>query len=217
MLRKLFSDDSIQTEYDRSNGFTRIGDVLNNYRRSTQAKTASLRAILGRIELFDEPQIAIAVGPRLAITGSHKVFIVHGHDNEIKTSVARLVEGLGLNAVILHEQTDGGKTIIEKLETLSASAAYAVVLLTPDDFGHVKNKPDASRARARQNVILELGLFIGLIGRARVCALVKGDLERPSDLDGVVYTPIDDGGSWKYKLAKEMQAAGLKVDMNEVR
>jgi predicted nucleotide-binding protein len=92
--------------------------------------------------------------------------------------------------------------------------AFAVILLTPDDIGGVAMDPPQLRSRARQNVVLELGLFIGALGRGRVCALHKGDLELPSDFDGVVYVPMDAAGGWRLLLAREMKQAGLAIDMN---
>ncbi|MBI2861494.1 MAG: nucleotide-binding protein [Chloroflexi bacterium] len=142
-----------------------------------------------------------------------KVFIVHGHDELAKESVARLVEKLDFKAIVLHEQPDQGRTIIEKFENY-ADAAFAVVLLTPDDFGG--ESADALRPRARQNVILEMGFFIGRLGRNRVCALEKGDIERPSDLSGVIWIRMDAEGAWKLLLGKEMREAGLSVDLNKI-
>lgn len=88
------------------------------------------------------------------------------------------------------------------------------VLLTPDDLGTPKDRRDDLKPRARQNVIFELGFFIGRLGRSKVCALVKGNVETPSDYDGVVYTELDDAGGWKTKLTQELKAAGLNIDAN---
>ena len=115
-----------------------------------------------------------------------KVFLVHGRDESAREGTARFLEKLGLEAIILHEQPNAGRTIIEKVETF-AGVAFAVVLLTPDDVGGIASNPPALNPRARQNVILELGYFIGRLGRAHVAALLKGDVEKPSDYDGVVY------------------------------
>jgi predicted nucleotide-binding protein len=145
-----------------------------------------------------------------------RVFIVHGHDEEAKHSVARVVEKLGLEAIILHEQVSRHSTIIEKLE-VNSDVVFAVVLLTPDDIGaSKKDGKDRVQERARQNVILELGYFIGRLGRSNVCALYKEGVEIPSDFSGVVYTPMDSGGAWRYMLAKELKAAGLDVDLNKL-
>ena len=140
-----------------------------------------------------------------------KVFIVHGHDEEIKVSVARMIEKLGLEPVVLHEQPSKGKTIIEKFEAYS-DVDFAIILLTPDDFGGSNLDKNMVSNRARQNVILELGFFLGKLGREKVCALHKGDLEIPSDFSGVLWIPIDTNGAWKYTVAREMKATGFNID-----
>lgn len=143
-----------------------------------------------------------------------KVFIVHGHDELSRETVARFISALELDPIILHEQANQGNTIIEKLET-HIRVDFAVVLLTPDDIGYPADDPKQARPRARQNVILELGLFLGSLSRKRVCALYKGDVEIPSDYSGVLFIPMDNAGAWKLKLAKEMKQAGMDVDMNK--
>ena len=107
-----------------------------------------------------------------------------------------------------------GRTIIEKFEAY-ADVEFAVVILSADDIGGMSR--DALRPRARQNVILELGFFIGRLGRERVAALRPGDLEEPADVTGIVYTPMDPAGAWKTKLGQELRAAGLRVDLNDIR
>ncbi len=149
-------------------------------------------------------------------TTSNKVFIVNGHDSLAKTEVARAIEKLALEAIILHEQANEGKTVIEKFERDASQVGFAVVILTPDDIGYPKNKPDDQKPRARQNVILELGYFSGILGRENVCVLYKDEVEIPSDYLGVVYINMDDEGSWKFKLAKELKQAGLQLDLNKL-
>ena len=146
---------------------------------------------------------------------SNRVFVVHGHDEAARETVARFLEGLGLEPVILHEQANRGRTIIEKFED-HADVAFAVVLLTPDDEGRLGDGKSELNPRARQNVILELGFFLGKLGRKQVCSLVKGDVETPSDYDGVVYTKLDDSNGWKMKLVQELKAARFDVDANRV-
>lgn len=145
-------------------------------------------------------------------TGS-KVFLVHGHDDGMKETVARFLEKLNLEVVIFHEHTDGGRTIIEKLEDLSEDVGFAVVLMTPDDVGRAV-KEEELLPRARQNVILELGYFLGKLRRPRVAVLYSGGVEFPSDYDGVLYTELDERGIWRDKLKRELRAAGLPVDPN---
>ncbi|MDO8684400.1 MAG: DUF2321 domain-containing protein [Armatimonadota bacterium] len=145
---------------------------------------------------------------------SRKVFVVHGHDNGAKESVARLLEKIGLEPVILHEKANQGRTLIEKIEHYS-DVGFAVVLLTPDDEGHPKSKPDKKKDRARQNVILELGFFFGRLGRKKVCVLYKEGVECPSDIHGIVYLPMDSEDAWKSKLAKEILAAEIDIDISK--
>ncbi|WP_292135436.1 nucleotide-binding protein [Brevundimonas sp.] len=133
---------------------------------------------------------------------------------EPRETLARFLEFIGLVPIILHEQASKGMTIPEKL-TAYSSVGFAVVLLTPDDVGRAKKDTD-DKDRARQNVILELGYFVGRLGRSRVCALRKGDVEIPSDYLGVVYTELDAAGGWKQSLAQELEAAGYDIDWNKV-
>jgi predicted nucleotide-binding protein len=144
----------------------------------------------------------------------HRVFLVHGHDEKILHESARFLEKLQQDIVILREQPNKGRTIIEKFEDY-ADVGFAIVLLTADDRGGKAANPyEEQKRRARQNVILELGYFLGRLGRNRVCALFAPGVEIPSDYSGVLYVPLDDQGAWRLSLAKEMKAAGLSIDMN---
>lgn len=142
-----------------------------------------------------------------------KVFIVHGHDDLLKIEVARFIEKLGLEAIILHEQASSGNTIIEKIEEHS-NVGFGIVLYTPCDIGAKKDEKPNLKERARQNVVFEHGYLIGKIGRRNVCALVKGNIEKPNDISGVVY--ISTTEEWKLSLAKELRNSGYEIDMNLV-
>ncbi len=146
---------------------------------------------------------------------TNKIFIVHGRDESPKSMVARFLENLGLEPVILAEQPSRGRTIIEKFEQ-HAQVGFAIALLTPDDAGSLQGDENNLNPRARQNVIFELGFFIGRIGRERVCALTKGDVEIPSDYAGVVYIPFDDSGGWEMRLIQELKSVGFPIDANRV-
>jgi len=137
-----------------------------------------------------------------------KVFIVHGHDDAALQAVARYLEKLKLEAIVLREQPDQGRTIIEKFEDYASEVGFAVVLLTPDDLAGAAAMPSQT-SRARQNVIFELGYFVGKLGRGRACLLRKGEVEIPSDLYGVIYSEMDPREGWKLKLAREFAAANL--------
>jgi predicted nucleotide-binding protein len=187
---------------------------------SWQTGLKQAATILG--EAIEEAEVHVApITSSSRIEGSpresrhtNKAFVVHGHDEAARESVARFLEKLGVRAVILHEQATGGRTLIEKLEHYS-SVDFAVVLLTPDDLVAASNS-EIPQPRARQNVVLELGYFFGKLGRGHVCALYKGPLELPSDVIGVGYVPLDEAGGWRLSLAKELRAAGFTIDMNQV-
>lgn len=170
----------------------------------------SLQGICSRLELY-EPTSTFSQSL------SNEIFIVHGRDDGTKETVARFVEQLGLKATILHEQPNEGRTIIEKLEDCASRAGFAIVLLTPDDIGALKdNVEEGSKPRARQNVVFELAYFMGKLGRKRVCPLTKGEIEKPSDIDGIVYVTMEDADGWKLKLGQEMKNAGFPIDMNRI-
>nr|WP_245436894.1 MULTISPECIES: nucleotide-binding protein [Rhizobium] len=153
--------------------------------------------------------------PRSTMPASNKVFIVHGHDEGALDKLARFLEKLKLDVIVLKEQPNQGRTIIEKYEDCAGEVGFAVVLLTPDDVGSSVAAPGHAQ-RARQNVIFELGYFSGKLGRGKVCLLRKGDVEIPSDLFGVVYTDMDSSDGWKMALVKELKAAKLEFDPNRV-
>lgn len=143
---------------------------------------------------------------------SHRVFVVHGHDEGARETVARFLMQLGFDPIILHEQANQGRTVMEKVEA-HGEVGFAVVLLTPDDEGCAKG--GTPEPRARQNVLLELGYFLGRLGRAKVCALKRGTVEIPSDFAGVVWESMD-GNGWKQALGRELEAAGHEIDWNKV-
>lgn len=138
-----------------------------------------------------------------------QVFIVHGHDEIAKFDLANFVSGLGLEPIILHLQASSGRTIIEKIEHYS-NVGFGVVLYTPCDVG-AKAGTLTSSYRARQNVVFEHGYLIGKLGRSRVSAVVKGQIETPNDISGVVYVAMDDGGNWQEELKKELRSVGYNV------
>lgn len=141
-----------------------------------------------------------------------KVFIVHGRDNEVKQEVARFIEKIGLQSIILHEQASAGMTIIEKIERYANDADFALVLYTPCDHGRgVHETKVPARNRARQNVVFEHGYLMAKLGRENVCALVKGEIETPNDISGVVYVGFDAQGAWKSEVSKELAACGYDI------
>lgn len=146
---------------------------------------------------------------------SKRIFIVHGRNNELKETTARFLEKLELTPIILHEQPNQGKTIIEKFEDYS-DVGFALVLMTPDDMGYLVNEESSAKHRARQNVVFELGYFIGKLGRTHVAAIVKGNIEIPTDISGILYIGVDNSDAWKMMLAKEIKGAGYNIDLNKL-
>ena len=142
-----------------------------------------------------------------------KVFIVHGRDNEAKFEVSRFIENLGLEPIILHEQASLGKTIIEKIEHYANDADFAIILYTPCDNGRgIHESNVAPKNRARQNVIFEHGYLMSKLGRENVCALVKGDIETPNDISGVVYINLNPYEGWKRAVSKELESCGYTIN-----
>ena len=187
------------------------------YVNGLESVDASLESMIEEIEEHweDEEKVQDASSPRKDVQiDSKRVFLVHGRDEGPKHEVARFITKLGLEPVILDEQADRGRTIIAKFKEEAQEVGFAVVLLTPDDEGRLRDSDIELIPRARQNVIFELGYFAGALGRKYVCAMTKGDVEIPSDYDGVVYIPLDNSGGWKLSLVKELKAAGFDVDAN---
>ena len=146
-----------------------------------------------------------------------KVFIVHGRNEVVKIDVARFLEQMGISPIILHEQASQGKTIIEKIEEYS-NVGYGIVLYTPCDKGGLADcEYSKLKPRARQNVVFEHGYLIGKLGRNRVCALMKDDVESPNDISGILYIKYQNNNdAWKLELAKELKQAGYNIDLNKL-
>lgn len=201
-----------------ANRFRELGveGFLENWNNCRDRQVGHLEGLAVRLADMNSqkesvvPQNSVATPP---IHQSKKVFVVHGHDNEAKETVARFIERLRLLPIVLHEQPNSGRTIIEKFEVFS-DVGFAVVLLTPDDIGAPSAEPKNIKPRARQNVILELGYFMGKLSRFRVCALYKQGVEIPSDYQGVLYIELDPAGAWKKKLAQELVEANFSIDLD---
>ncbi len=190
-----------------------LHQIQEGYVRGINAAVGKLTTI---IEIFQERIDETVLEPAVSCRApGRKVFIVHGHDEAAKEQVARFLDQIQLEPIILHEQPNEGRTIIEKFEQ-NADVDFAVVLLTPDDVGHAVGGDQKPNPRARQNVIFELGFFVSSLTRSKVVALYKGGVEIPSDYHGVLYTKMDDAQGWKLDIAREIKRAGIAIDMNLV-
>jgi len=147
---------------------------------------------------------------------NNKVFIVYGHDIEAREQLELLLRRMKLEPVILQNLPIAGDTIIEKLEQ-NIDVRYACVLLTPDDEGYQVGTPKEKKFRARQNVILELGMFLVRLGRKRVAILHKGSLELPSDINGLIYIKFNKRvDEVKERLGAELQEAGFPINIKDL-
>ena len=184
--------------------------------------TAIVEVAIYQLEVATHPVMADfehAVGPdeQRRVTPGGPIFVVHGHADGRKYELVRLLDRtVNVPAIVLHEQANKGGTILEKFERHAQSASFAVVLLTGDDEGRLRAGDKPLAPRGRQNVIFELGVFIGLLGRERVVVLRDPDVEEPSDLSGLMYIPLDDAGAWRTSLLKELTEAGIKVDYSRI-
>ncbi len=215
LLSRLFDNSSIAGEFKKplpSYIMPSLQQHINSFHDHLQRKITILESVIQRLDLYDEK---LNNNIPNSLDYGQDIFVVHGHDEAAKEAVSRFVEKLGLNAIILNEKPSTGLTIIEKFEKYS-DVGFAVVLLTPDDIGGIKEKLSEIKPRARQNVIFELGYFFGKLGRQHVLAIYKEEVDLPTDIDGVIYVPMDIAGAWRYKLANEMRAIGFSIDMNEI-
>lgn len=171
-----------------------------------------LASVRDRLDVYEQVQAEPTARQRGGASGEGPIFLVHGHNIERREVVRRFMERIsGRDVVVLDEQANEGRDVLGKLLDHAVSTSFAVVLLTGDDEGVKKGGPHAPRAR--QNVVLELGLFLGLLGRTGVVALYEPGVEIPSDFSGVLYIETT-GEGWQIGLAREMKAAGLDVSLD---
>lgn len=185
----------------------------NHYVKSLQTQIKLLEGLIESLET----EMTINTGEQIQekrVKYGRRIFLVHGRNERFLHETARYLEKLKLEIIILRDQPNEGRTIIEKFIDYS-NAGFAIVLLSDDDRGGSKDTTyEEQNLRARQNVIFELGFFIGKLGRKRVCALYIPGVDIPSDYEGVLFIPFDEQGGWRLKIAREIKAAGLSVDMN---
>jgi len=219
IIRNVFGDSSKYLKDFNEIGFFPIyGDLFDECWTSGKSSMLNLlKTMIEDIELFDNSIKGGGV-PKINAKLSNQIFVVHGHNEAMKQDVARVLEKLDIDPIILHEKPNEGRTIIEKFTDYS-SVSFAVVLLSPDDMGYAKDQqPIDAKPRARQNVIFELGFFIGKLGRKNIYVLYQEetDFEMPSDYKGVLYTPYDTSGTWKFELIKELKNCGYDIDANKL-
>jgi predicted nucleotide-binding protein len=225
-LRSLYTTSEPADEFDQTPGIGVISlmerplsrdlaDAVGDVRRQVNT-VVSLRERLEFIPAPAETESQLGERPKKAGNDDPQIFVVHGHSDAFKERVIRQLEKAGPHPVtVLHEQPNSGKTLIEKFEEYASRSDFAVVLLTADDVGASQKEPSNLTPRARQNVIFELGYFVGTLGRSHVAVLYEDGVELPSDYKGIVYISLVDE-TWRYKLLQELRATGLDYDLNEI-
>jgi len=202
-----------------------IDDIIKVYKEDIGRLKNQMQTDIERVDLMKcdvQKDATKSIEPKKL---SQEIFIVHGHNEEMKQTVARVVSQLGLSPIILHEQPNGGRTIIEKFERNAEDIHFAIILLSADDLAAsdrdlsgVKDEElrQHLEKRARQNVVFEMGYFAGKLSRANVFFLLQDGVAKPGDLDGIVYTAYDAARAWRFELVKELKNAGYKVSADQV-
>lgn len=224
VARKVFVDQDLADTIEYMGPSVAFGGM--SWQQYAQQSRDDLRGELNRVVSLQE-RLLLATEPGANTQadstsstrpdGPPAIFVVHGHDTTWREQVARFLERVTeqeTDVVILHERPNEGRTLIEKFETYAGRSSYAVVLATGDDRGGIRDGDDDSLTpRARQNVVFEMGFFFGSLGRSRVAVLHEAGVEKPTDIDGLVYIPLDH--DWKIRLARELNAADIQADLSK--
>lgn len=213
-LRNVYGENSLEYKNFDKMSFSplifSLGEPQSTFIKSCQNQLKRVKFIFNEYLKEMENEVEATVENIQYSNLNSKIFIVHGHDKALRQEVARIIEKQGLEPIILNEQTNQGRTIIEKIEYYSDVQA-AICLFTPDDEGKSKKETEYNN-RARQNVVFETGYFLGKLGRNRLVIIAEPPLELPSDMQGVVYTNVN----WEFELLKELKAMGYTIDLNKL-
>jgi predicted nucleotide-binding protein len=213
------------------------GEKVTSEKRLPNETGTQLRTVAGAIvNVFDTGRVQVqgkrqdeiqrlltggadTAPARAAAKEKRSVFVVYGHDQHSRDQLEAMLRRWQLDPLILDQLPTEGQTIIEKLEGAIAECDFGVVLATPDDEGHRAGRSDEKTFRARQNVVLEMGMLLSKLGRKHVAVLLKDqtDMERPSDIQGLIYIPFkDDVKEVAVPLAKAMDAVGYNIDISRL-
>lgn len=208
LLERLFDDEIVLREY-RQRCPTWMDEDPATTDDSHQAVQEQVHRLVRYLELLEADVTAAEdVPPPTTIEKAPTIFVVHGRDDGSKQAVVTFLQDCGLHPTVLNEQANRGRTILQKLEDYG-DVRHAVVILAADDEGRLCRPGESYCARARQNVIYEMGYFAGRLLMKNTSVLVTGEVEIPSDVKGLGYITMDDAGKWKDGLANELRAAGL--------
>ncbi len=222
------SEEILQQAFDIPNNeyhaeFSRAGyigiitgneDWLVEYKKGISQKIMVLESLLERLAYIPSQKSSTTQEKQTYITKN--VFVVHGHDEARRIAVEAFVRSIDYNPIVLFKEPSVGQTIIEKIEANAENICFAIVIYTACDLGKAKDASNLN-PRARQNVVFEHGYMCAHLSRQKVVALLEKGVERPGDLEGVIYIELDDAGVWQIKVAREMKAVGLDVDLNKIK
>ena len=230
-LKQVVADRGIEGEWaEISHGYqfkAKIGGArMNWFSKKGTVQYQGPAAAAKQLEEALRIDAAVAL-PATVSTGSagnsaatRRVFVVYGHDTTARTQLEAMLRRWDLEPLILDQLASEGQTLIEKLMSYSSDdVSFAVVLVTPDDEGYRRGREDEKKFRARQNVILELGLLLAKLGRERAAIFIKGqdEMERPSDIQGLIYLPfVSSVEEPKLTLAKEMEKQEISLDLSKL-
>lgn len=206
---------------------TKEGGILNWFPATGRINFQGPATAREKLQQFFDGFSPAATFPAAATTPTQakpqqKVFVVHGHDTVAREQLELVLHKLGLDPFVLANTGGGGMTIIEALESEIGghpdAARFGIVLMTPDDVGYSKRDGEAkAEPRARQNVVLEMGMLISSLSRPNVAILKKGHLEVPSDADGILYVGFNDHVKETVpRLAERLNQAGFKIDASAI-
>lgn len=164
---------------------------------------------------------ATATATAISAGTPSQIFIVHGHDSSARDQMELALRRLGLEPFILMNSSGGGKTIVEALEGQIGrdfTSDFGIVLMTPDDIGYAqKDGETKAEPRARQNVVLETGMLLASLTRERMAIVVKGHLEMPSDLQGVIHFGFNDHVREIIpKLCQRLKEVGFELSPQQI-
>lgn len=215
----------IQYKSDKHENYIRFASTIERVKKGLDYKKelpkeyncgiTVLSGILETISILGEQAMSID-DKKILCDDSKNIFIVHGHDEVRRTAVESFVRSIDYNPIVLFKEPSVGQTIIEKIESNAENICFSIVIYTSCDLGKAKESSDLT-PRARQNVVFEHGYMCAHLGRKKVVALLENGVEQPGDLEGVIYIKLDDAGLWQVKVAQEMKAAGLTVDLNNIK
>ena len=175
-----------------------------------------------KVALAAKVEVVLADGAAPARAPADSIiFVVHGRDYEARDQLELVLRRLGLEPFVLQVTGGGGDTLIEALERMigkSAQSSFGIVLVTPDDMGYLKSeKAEDAKPRARQNVIMEMGMLLSSLTRRRCAILQKGFVELPSNMGGVITIPFNDHVREAVpKLVQRLQDVGFKLDAGAI-